>query len=50
MSYSQQGANEAPKTANPQQQQTQKPVSPQQQNQNQGSPKPADKQPNEQQK
>jgi hypothetical protein len=49
VSYPQQGANEAPKTANPQQQ-NQNPAKPQQQSQNQGSPKPADKQPNEQQK
>jgi hypothetical protein len=39
MSNPQQGANEAPK-----------PASPQQQTQNPGSPKPADKQPGEQQK
>jgi hypothetical protein len=38
----QQGANEAPKPSIP--------AKPQQQSQNQGSPKPADKQPNEQQK
>jgi len=49
MSNPQQGANEAPKPANPQQQ-TQNPGSPQQQGQNPGSPKPADKQPNEQRK
>jgi hypothetical protein len=59
MSNPQQGANEAPKPANPQQQtqnsgspkpQNQNPASPQQQSQNPGSPKPADKQPSEQQK
>jgi hypothetical protein len=49
MSNPQQGTNEAPKPANPQQQ-TQNPGSPQQQGQNPGSPKPTDKQPNEQQK
>jgi hypothetical protein len=42
MSNPQQGANEAPKPSNP--------ASPQQQTQNSGSPKPADKQPGEQQK
>ena len=59
MSNPQQGANDAPKPANPQQQtqnsgspkpQNQNPASPQQQSQNPGSPKPADKQPSEQQK
>jgi hypothetical protein len=42
MSNPQQGANEAPKPSNP--------ADPQQQTQNPGSPKPADKQPSEQQK
>ena len=57
MSNPQQGANEAPKPANPQQQtqnpgspKPQNPASPQQQSQNPGSPKPADKQLNEQHK
>jgi hypothetical protein len=49
MTNPQQGANETPKPPGNPQQQNQNPGNPQQ-NQSPGSPKPADKKPNEQQK